>query len=194
MKLFFAMEKLLTKQEGVFKYIKITESYLGLTYSGTIIYFRLSKDILISEKENCSLPSLPKANGLFRHFFKKRNNAKQQQIVIPNKDDEIILDALASVYSKLRLETCLQIEGQPNRDIEKMVEGCKIAAIDIQVISKNKDEVTNEFHIPLKMFVKDAESFEYYNNSSYVYTSDAIENITEIKKNLERISHTDFFN
>lgn len=188
------MEKLLTKQEGVFKYIKITESYLGLTYSGTIIYFRPSKDILISEKANYLLPSLPKANGLFRRFFKKRKDAKQQKIVIPNKDDEIILNALASVYSKLRLETALQMEGQPNRDIEKMVEGCKIAAIDIQIISRNKDKVTNEFHISLKMFVNDVDSFEYYNNSSYVYTSEAIENITEIKKNLERISHTDFFN
>jgi hypothetical protein len=189
------MEILLTESEGAFKYIKITESYLGLIYSGTIIYFCPSGNLSLREKAHDLSSSLPAKKNFFSRFFKARDHAeKLHEEVVPDKSDEIILNAVGSVYSKIKLLICLQPEGKSNHDMECMVEGCKVATIYIYVSSKNRnDDVTDEFYIPLKMFVKDSDSFDHYNNSSFVYLLKANDDITEIKKNLERISRTNFF-
>jgi|WetSurMetagenome_2_1015567.scaffolds.fasta_scaffold34276_4 hypothetical protein len=189
------MEILLTKSEGIFKYIKIAESSLGLNYSGTIIYFCSSKDDLLWGKACDLSPSLPERKKRFFHFFKKKDHVeKLDEEVVPDKSDEIILSALESVFSKIKMLACSQLEGKSNCYMECMVEGCRIVIIYIHVILKNKDDdVTAKFYIPLKMFVKDADSFDYYNGSSFVYFLKANDDIAEIKKNLERISRTDFF-
>lgn len=187
------MEILLTKSEGIFKYVKITESYLGLIYSGTIIYFCPSKGSSQWKKAYDSLCFLSKPKGIFNRFLGKRNDIEMYQTNLQDKEDEVILNALRSVYSKVKLTACLQIENKPNESIERMVRSCTIATIDIDIIFKDeKSEVMDEFHIPLKMFVKDADSFDYYNGSSFTYTLKADEDMSEIKKGLERISSLDF--
>jgi|WetSurMetagenome_2_1015567.scaffolds.fasta_scaffold197517_1 hypothetical protein len=186
------MEILLTKSEGVFKYIEIAERSFGLMYSGTIIYFRPFKDFSLLEKTYDASSSLPRRTKSLYHFFKTRYHEKSDEKVVSDKNDEIILSALGSVFSKIKMLACSQSEGKFNYYMERMVEGCKVATIYIHVVSKD-GYAMDDFHIPLKMFAKDADSFDHYDASSFVYLLKADDNLAEITKNLQRISQTDFF-